>query len=112
MKFNQSNSHYNIVFGYDEEKKLDAYAVKLQSSNLVEDIKFREIAKSKEAIQEIYVNLTAKALNEKMQVLFDIITKLDYYNKQLFPVLTETKEKYSDIKKDLSLQRMRLICWV
>ena len=222
MKFNQSNSHHNIVFGYDEEKKLDAYAVKLQSSNLVEDIKFREIAKSKEAIQEIlrvildeddlivlesyeqvnitesifhgvildclcrlsdgelvniemqiefknapvkrmrynqsamtiahspknkifdydkiptiisimfcefdifglnepiyeikrkvndtdiisdngvreiYVNLTAKALNDKMQVLFDIITKLDYYNKQIFPILTETKEKYSDIKK-------------
>ena len=37
----------------EDEQKIAKYAKELESSNLVEDIKFREIAKSKEAIQEI-----------------------------------------------------------
>ena len=37
----------------EDEQKIAMYAKELESSNLVEDIKFREIAKSKEAIQEI-----------------------------------------------------------
>lgn len=32
----------------DDERKIAEYAKRLASSNLVEDIKFREIAKSKE----------------------------------------------------------------
>ena len=37
----------------EDERKIAEYAKRLESSSLVEDIKFREIAKSKEAIQEI-----------------------------------------------------------
>lgn len=42
----------NILYE-DDERKIAEYGVRLEKSNLVEDIKFREIAKSKEAIQEI-----------------------------------------------------------
>ena len=50
-------------------------------------------------VREIYVNLKAKAKNEKMGALFEILTKLNYTNEQLFPKLTETKVKYANIEK-------------
>ena len=49
-------------------------------------------------VREIYVNLTAKTNNDKLKELFNILTKLNYFNKQLFPSLTETKKKYNDLK--------------
>ena len=36
----------------DDELKISNYAKVLETANLVEDIKFREIAKSKEAVQD------------------------------------------------------------
>lgn len=50
-------------------------------------------------IREIYINLKAKVKDKKWEALFDILTKLNYVNEQLFPKLTETKIKYSDLKK-------------
>ena len=41
------------IINENDERKIAEYAKRLESSNLVEDIKFREISKSKEAIQEI-----------------------------------------------------------
>ena len=49
-------------------------------------------------VREIYVNLTAETSKNKLKELFNILTKLDYFNKQLFPNLTETKKKYNDLK--------------
>ena len=49
-------------------------------------------------VREIYVNLKAKAKNDKMEELFSILTKLDYTNEQLFPKLTETKIKYEKLR--------------
>ena len=40
-------------FSKDDERKIAAYTEKVKHADLVEDIKFREIAKSKEAVQEI-----------------------------------------------------------
>ena len=37
----------------DDELKISNYAKVLETANLVEDIKFREITKSKEAVQEM-----------------------------------------------------------
>lgn len=48
LNFNQSHSNDSY---YD--KKLLKYLKKIETANLVEDIKFREVAKSKEAIEEI-----------------------------------------------------------
>ena len=49
-------------------------------------------------VREIYVNLTADTSNDKLKVLFNILTKLDYLNRQLFPNLSETKKKYNNLK--------------
>ena len=49
-------------------------------------------------VREIYVNLTAETRENKLKELFNILKKIDYMNKQLFPNLTETKKKYNDLK--------------
>ncbi|MBO6120178.1 MAG: hypothetical protein J6P02_06895, partial [Lachnospiraceae bacterium] len=47
------NSIDKVILMKDDELKISNYAKVLETANLVEDIKFREIAKSKEAVQEI-----------------------------------------------------------
>ena len=49
-------------------------------------------------VREIYVNLTAETRENKLKELFNILKKIDYMNKQLFPNLTETKKKYNNLK--------------
>ena len=53
---------------------------------------------SNNGVREIYVNLTADVKNGKLNELFNILTKLDHTNRQMFPRLTETKIKYSNLK--------------
>lgn len=57
-KLNQKS--HNIDY-YDN--KLKKYLQRLETADLVEDIKFREVAKSKEAVQEILrVILTGRTI--------------------------------------------------
>ena len=42
-----------VILLKDDELKISNYAKVLETANLVEDIKFREITKSKEAVQEM-----------------------------------------------------------
>ena len=49
-------------------------------------------------VREIYVNLTAETSENKLKELFNILTKINYFNKHLFPSLTETKKKNNDLK--------------
>ncbi len=53
---------------------------------------------SSNGVREIYVNLTSEVSDGKLKELFNILTELDYINKQEFPKLTETKIKYNSLK--------------
>lgn len=53
---------------------------------------------SNNGVREIYINLIADVKKDKLKELFNILTKLDYMNEQLFPKLTATKKKYNNIK--------------
>lgn len=59
-------------FSKEDELKIAAYVEKVKYADLVEDIKFREIAKSKEAVQEI---LRAVLDDEKLVVVKSIEQK-------------------------------------
>ena len=47
------NENRELSFSKEDERKIAAYTERVKYADLVEDIKFREIAKSKEAVQEI-----------------------------------------------------------
>ena len=70
---------------YDE--KILKYLKKIEKANLVEDIKFREVAKSKEAIEEILRVIL------KDDDLFKMFIDYDYENELEFPNLTEKKKE-------------------
>ena len=52
---------------------------------------------SDNGVREIYVNLLADAKSARQQELFELLTKLNYYNEKHFPKITELKTKYSKL---------------
>ena len=57
---------------------------------------------SNNGIRELYVNLTAEVKNRKLKELFGILKELKYFNNQMFPNLSKTKEKFNGAVKLLS----------
>ena len=83
------------------DEKLNKYALKFQKATLMDDLKFRQVCKSK----EIYVNMKAAVKDKKLKEFFKIMTTNNYTNEKMFPKLTRTKIDVNNMElgdKDMS----------